>query len=72
VAFRESSNVGKCICSFSVHAIQMGEKVTSIFEHAINVFGRKDDILKTTYLSYLGTYIIMYGIKVMCTLGHCI
>jgi len=29
-------------CSFSVHAIEMGEKVTSIFEHAIRVFGRKD------------------------------
>jgi hypothetical protein len=32
-----------CVCSFSVHAIQMSEKVTSIFEHAINVFARKDD-----------------------------
>jgi hypothetical protein len=30
--------------NFSVHAIQMGEKVTSIFEHAINVFTRKDDV----------------------------
>ncbi|XP_042990341.1 uncharacterized protein LOC122317360 isoform X2 [Carya illinoinensis] len=30
--------------NFSVHAIQMGEKVTSIFEHAINVFGREDDV----------------------------
>ncbi|XP_019438758.1 PREDICTED: uncharacterized protein LOC109344415 [Lupinus angustifolius] len=29
--------------NFSVHAIEMGEKVISIFEHAINVFGRKDD-----------------------------
>ncbi|KAK7247640.1 hypothetical protein RIF29_42527 [Crotalaria pallida] len=29
--------------NFSVHAIEMGEKVTTIFEHAINVFGRKDD-----------------------------
>ncbi|RHN54155.1 hypothetical protein MtrunA17_Chr5g0403611 [Medicago truncatula] len=28
--------------NFSVHAIEMGEKVTSIFEHAIRVFGRKD------------------------------
>lgn len=28
--------------NFSVHAIEMGEKVTSIFEHAIKVFGRKD------------------------------
>ncbi|WMV38572.1 hypothetical protein MTR67_031957 [Solanum verrucosum] len=28
--------------NFSVHAIQMGEKVTSIFERAIDVFGRKD------------------------------
>ncbi|KDP45840.1 hypothetical protein JCGZ_17447 [Jatropha curcas] len=30
--------------NFSVHAIQMGEKVTSIFEHAINVFAHKDDV----------------------------
>ncbi|KAG5596262.1 hypothetical protein H5410_037494 [Solanum commersonii] len=30
--------------NFSVHAIQMGEKVTSIFERAIDVFGRKDDM----------------------------
>ncbi|CAI8594595.1 unnamed protein product [Vicia faba] len=29
--------------NYSVHAIEMGEKVTSIFEHAIKVFGRKDD-----------------------------
>ncbi|XP_027923584.1 uncharacterized protein LOC114181358 isoform X1 [Vigna unguiculata] len=29
--------------NFSVHAIEMGEKVTSIIEHAINVFGRKED-----------------------------
>ncbi|RDX88687.1 hypothetical protein CR513_29686, partial [Mucuna pruriens] len=29
--------------NFSVHAIEMGEKVTSIVEHAINVFSRKDD-----------------------------
>lgn len=28
--------------NFSVHAIEMGEKVTSIFELAIKVFGRKD------------------------------
>nr|GMD91017.1 UTP--glucose-1-phosphate uridylyltransferase [Ipomoea batatas] len=33
--------------NFSVHAIQMGEKVTSIFERAIDVFGRKDDVLNT-------------------------
>ncbi|KAJ8642467.1 hypothetical protein MRB53_019161 [Persea americana] len=31
--------------NFSVHAIQMGEKVTSVFEHAIKVLSRKDDIL---------------------------
>uniref|UniRef100_A0A7N2QWV5 Uncharacterized protein n=1 Tax=Quercus lobata TaxID=97700 RepID=A0A7N2QWV5_QUELO len=30
--------------NFSVHAIQMGEKVTSIFEHAINVFSGRDDV----------------------------
>ncbi|XP_041017361.1 uncharacterized protein LOC121259709 [Juglans microcarpa x Juglans regia] len=30
--------------NFSVHAIQMGEKVTSIFEHAINLFAREDDV----------------------------
>ncbi|XP_047182457.1 uncharacterized protein LOC124848730 [Vigna umbellata] len=29
--------------NFSVHAIEMGEKVTSIIEHAINVFGRNED-----------------------------
>ncbi|KAM1270279.1 hypothetical protein ACFX2J_031219 [Malus domestica] len=29
--------------NFSVHAIQMGEKVTSIFEKAIDVFSRQDD-----------------------------
>ncbi|XP_022731746.1 uncharacterized protein LOC111286183 isoform X2 [Durio zibethinus] len=30
--------------NFSVHAIQMGEKVTSVFERAINVFARRDDV----------------------------
>lgn len=30
--------------SFSVHAIQMGEKASSVFEHAINVLARKDDL----------------------------
>ncbi|GLU10466.1 hypothetical protein SLE2022_272660 [Rubroshorea leprosula] len=30
--------------NFSVHAIQMNEKVTSIFERAINVFSRKDNV----------------------------
>lgn len=30
--------------NFSVHAIQMGEKVTSIFEKAISVLARKDDV----------------------------
>ncbi|XP_057994687.1 uncharacterized protein LOC110645189 isoform X3 [Hevea brasiliensis] len=30
--------------NFSVHAIQMGEKVTSIFERAINILARKDDV----------------------------
>ncbi|KAH9805469.1 transmembrane protein [Citrus sinensis] len=30
--------------NFSVHAIQMGEKVTSVFEHAIKVLARKDDV----------------------------
>ncbi|VFR00220.1 unnamed protein product [Cuscuta campestris] len=34
--------------NFSVHAIQMGEKVTSIFERAINVFGRKNNVLNTS------------------------
>ncbi|XP_027175735.1 uncharacterized protein LOC113775172 [Coffea eugenioides] len=33
--------------NFSVHGIELGEKVTSIFEHAIDVFGRKDDVLDT-------------------------
>ncbi|XP_057447352.1 uncharacterized protein LOC130739135 [Lotus japonicus] len=31
--------------NFSVHAIEMGEKVTSIFERALNVFGRKNNPL---------------------------
>ncbi|XP_022987363.1 uncharacterized protein LOC111484942 [Cucurbita maxima] len=30
--------------NFSVHAIQTGEKVTSIFEHARNVLSRKEDV----------------------------
>ncbi|CAJ1951653.1 unnamed protein product [Sphenostylis stenocarpa] len=34
---------GETQIHFSVHAIEMGEKVTSIIEHAINVFGRRDD-----------------------------
>ncbi|KAI9118725.1 hypothetical protein K1719_010170 [Acacia pycnantha] len=29
--------------NFSVHAIEMGEKVASLFEHAINTFGRKEN-----------------------------
>lgn len=33
--------------NFSVHAIEMGEKVTSVFERAIKVLSRKDDILDT-------------------------
>ncbi|GMH11775.1 hypothetical protein Nepgr_013616 [Nepenthes gracilis] len=33
--------------NFSVHAIQMSEKVTSVFEHAIDVLARKDDISAT-------------------------
>ncbi|KAL3533177.1 hypothetical protein ACH5RR_006698, partial [Cinchona calisaya] len=33
--------------NLSVHAIELGEKVTSIIEHAIDVFGRKDDVLST-------------------------
>ncbi|KAA8522652.1 hypothetical protein F0562_009186 [Nyssa sinensis] len=33
--------------NFSVHAIQMGEKVTSVFEHAIDVLARKDDAFDT-------------------------
>ncbi|KAL4590094.1 hypothetical protein LXL04_003013 [Taraxacum kok-saghyz] len=34
--------------NFSVHAIQMGEKVNSIFEHAIAVLSRKNDVNQTT------------------------
>lgn len=30
--------------NFSVHAIRMGEKVTSVFEHSIDVLARKDDV----------------------------
>ncbi|KAK8968393.1 hypothetical protein KSP40_PGU011194 [Platanthera guangdongensis] len=31
--------------NFSVHAIQMGEKVTSVFEQAVEALSRKEDIL---------------------------
>ncbi|XP_050372291.1 uncharacterized protein LOC126790182 [Argentina anserina] len=31
--------------NFSVHAIQMGEKVTSIFEKAVSVLARRDDVV---------------------------
>ncbi|XP_058068629.1 uncharacterized protein LOC131217681 isoform X2 [Magnolia sinica] len=34
--------------NFSVHAIQMGEKVASVFEHAIKVLSRKDDVSNTS------------------------
>ncbi|XP_026458171.1 uncharacterized protein LOC113358731 [Papaver somniferum] len=34
--------------NFSVHAIQMGEKVTSVFEHAIKSLSRKDNISDTS------------------------
>lgn len=33
--------------NFSVHAIQMNEKVTSVFQHAIDVLARKDDVSAT-------------------------
>ncbi|XAR50712.1 hypothetical protein NMG60_11005111 [Bertholletia excelsa] len=33
--------------NFSVHAIQMDEKVTSVFERAISVLARKDDVTGT-------------------------
>ncbi|OVA19335.1 hypothetical protein BVC80_521g148 [Macleaya cordata] len=33
--------------NFSVHAVQMGEKVTSVFEHAIKVLSRKDNVSDT-------------------------
>ncbi|KAI3760866.1 hypothetical protein L1987_51267 [Smallanthus sonchifolius] len=33
--------------NFSVLAIQMSEKINSIFEHAIGVFSRKDDVNHT-------------------------
>lgn len=33
--------------NFSVHAIQMGEKVTSVFEHALKALSRKDNISDT-------------------------
>ncbi|XP_076888687.1 uncharacterized protein LOC143539174 isoform X1 [Bidens hawaiensis] len=33
--------------NFSVHAIQMSEKVNSLFEHAIGVLSRKDDVNHT-------------------------
>lgn len=39
-------------CSFSVHAIQMGEKVTGVFGHALNVLGRIDDVSGYRYFGY--------------------
>ncbi|XP_043713138.1 uncharacterized protein LOC122661706 [Telopea speciosissima] len=33
--------------NFSVHAIQMGERVTSVLEHAIKVLSRKDNVSDT-------------------------
>ncbi|XP_057486061.1 uncharacterized protein LOC130772327 isoform X1 [Actinidia eriantha] len=33
--------------NFSVHAIQMGEKVTSVFQRAIDVLAHKDDVVDT-------------------------
>ncbi|KAK8953778.1 hypothetical protein KSP39_PZI002512 [Platanthera zijinensis] len=39
--------------NFSVHAIQMGEKVTSVFEQAVEALSRKEDILDSRYVSYL-------------------
>ncbi|KAF6143858.1 hypothetical protein GIB67_009839 [Kingdonia uniflora] len=33
--------------NFSVHAVQMGEKVTSVFEHAIKVLSRRENVSDT-------------------------
>ncbi|GJX28636.1 hypothetical protein Tco_0236715 [Tanacetum coccineum] len=41
--------VGHLNYNFSVHAIQMSEKVNSIFEHAINVLSHKDDANNTSF-----------------------
>ena len=39
-----------CLCSVSVHAIQMGEKVTSVFEKAISILARRDDVSGDRYI----------------------
>ena len=36
-------------CSFSVHAIHMGEDVLSVFEHAIKVLSRREDLVDSRY-----------------------
>ncbi|XP_013722237.1 uncharacterized protein LOC106426071 isoform X2 [Brassica napus] len=36
--------------NFSVHAIQMGEKVTQVIERAINVLARKDDVSRWAFI----------------------
>lgn len=44
------SNDALMWCSFSVHAIQMGEKVTSVFEYAIKALSRKEDLSISRYV----------------------
>lgn len=36
-------------CSFSVHAIHMGEDVLSVFEHAVKVLSRREDLADSRY-----------------------
>ncbi|CAF2333637.1 BnaA10g29260D [Brassica napus] len=36
--------------NFSVHAIQMGEKVTQVIERAINVLSRRDDVSRWAFI----------------------
>ncbi|KAK7345954.1 hypothetical protein VNO77_16571 [Canavalia gladiata] len=62
--------------NFSVHAIQMGEKVASIYERAINVLGRKDDpvdsrtiVTKFARLSsepHFGSCVLHFAILICC------
>lgn len=46
------------LCSFSVHAVLLGEKVTSVFEYAIRTLSRMEDVEHTRYLA---CYIFRYA-----------
>lgn len=43
----------------------MGEKVTSVFEHAIDVLGRKNHVSNARFLSYLEVFVFYGFVKVI-------